>query len=105
MNETTRPAIVPTLSENILAGESSPGQRLVETPFAQWPGVSRTPQRYALSELSSGLVERSGGRATADALKKGASARMEAWMKEHARISKDSLNLSLPTLPLIAGAA
>jgi GntR family transcriptional regulator of vanillate catabolism len=43
--------------------------------------------------------------AIADALKKGESARVEALMKEHTHISKESLNLSLPSLHLIAGAA
>jgi GntR family transcriptional regulator of vanillate catabolism len=63
MNETTQQAIVQTLREKILAGELSPGQRLVEAQLAQWLGVSRTPLRYALSVLSSeGLLERSGAR-------------------------------------------
>ncbi|MFM0733099.1 GntR family transcriptional regulator [Paraburkholderia sediminicola] len=233
MNETTQHAIVQTLRERILAGELSPGQRLVEAQLAQWLGVSRTPLRYALSVLSSeGLLDRSGGRgyvvrrfsvrdvlnaidvrgvleglaarsvaesgvglalaaslddclregddifnkghlkkdddvryaemngrfhaliidaaqnmavsaalslndkipfvspstiafdesarerqfmmlsyahrqyhAIADALKKGEGARVEALMKEHTHISKESLNLSLPALHLIAGAA
>ncbi len=39
------------------------------------------------------------------ALIKGEGARVEALMKEHTHISKESLNLSLPTLHLIAGAA
>ena len=43
--------------------------------------------------------------AIADALKKGEGARVEALMKEHTHISKESLNLSLPSLHLIAGAA
>ncbi|MFM0415628.1 GntR family transcriptional regulator [Paraburkholderia aromaticivorans] len=43
--------------------------------------------------------------AIADALKKGEGARVEALMKEHTHISKESLNLSLPALQLIAGAA
>ncbi|MFL6687138.1 GntR family transcriptional regulator, partial [Paraburkholderia graminis] len=63
MNETTQQAIVQTLREKILAGELSPGQRLVEAQLAQWLGVSRTPLRYALSVLSSeGLLDRSGAR-------------------------------------------
>src|SRR5471032_414792 len=63
MNETTQQAIVQTLREKILAGELSPGQRLVEAQLAQWLGVSRTPLRYALSVLSSeGLLESSGAR-------------------------------------------
>ncbi|WP_025596930.1 GntR family transcriptional regulator [Burkholderia sp. WSM2230] len=63
MNETTQQAIVQTLREKILAGELSPGQRLVEAQIAQWLGVSRTPLRYALSVLSSeGLLDRSGAR-------------------------------------------
>ena len=63
MNETTQQTIVQTLREKILAGELSPGQRLVEAQLAQWLGVSRTPLRYALSVLSSeGLLDRSGGR-------------------------------------------
>lgn len=63
MNETTQQAIVQTLREKILAGELSPGQRLVEAQLAQQLGVSRTPLRYALSVLSSeGLLDRSGGR-------------------------------------------
>lgn len=63
MNETTQQAIVQTLRERILAGELSPGQRLVEAQLAQWLGVSRTPLRYALSVLSSeGLLDRSGAR-------------------------------------------
>lgn len=233
MNETTQQTIVQTLREKILAGELSPGQRLVEAQLAQWLGVSRTPLRYALSVLSSeGLLDRSGSRgyvvrrfsvrdvldaidvrgvleglaarsvaehgvnaalaasldeclaqgddifrhgqlqpgddaryaqingrfhalivaaaqnaavsaalslndkipfvspltvafdeaarerqfamlmyahrqhhAIADALKKGEGARVEALMKEHTHISKESLNLSLPSLHLIAGAA
>lgn len=233
MNETTQQAIVQTLREKILAGELSPGQRLVEAQLAQSLGVSRTPLRYALSVLSSeGLLDRSGARgyivrrfsvrdvlnaidvrgvleglaaravaesgvdvalaaalddclregddifrngnlqpgddvryaamngrfhsliiaaaqntavsaalslndkipfvspstiafdeaarerqfmmlmyahrqhhAIADALKKGEGARVEALMKEHTHISKESLNLSLPALHLIAGAA
>jgi hypothetical protein len=47
MNETTQQAIVQTLREKILAGELSPGQRLVEAQLAQWLGVSRTPLRLA----------------------------------------------------------
>ncbi|MDE1181926.1 GntR family transcriptional regulator [Paraburkholderia sp.] len=43
--------------------------------------------------------------AIADALLKGEGARVEALMKEHTHISKESLNLSLPALHLIAGAA
>jgi GntR family transcriptional regulator of vanillate catabolism len=39
------------------------------------------------------------------ALLNGEGARVEALMKEHTHISKESLNLSLPTLHLIAGAA
>lgn len=63
MNETTQQAIVQTLREKILAGELSPGQRLVEAQLAQWLGVSRTPLRYALSVLSAeGLLDRSGAR-------------------------------------------
>jgi GntR family transcriptional regulator of vanillate catabolism len=63
MNETTQQAIVQTLREKILAGELSPGQRLVEAQLAQRLGVSRTPLRYALSVLSSeGLLDRSGAR-------------------------------------------
>jgi GntR family transcriptional regulator, vanillate catabolism transcriptional regulator len=63
MNETTQQAIVQTLREKILAGELSPGQRLVEAQLAQQLGVSRTPLRYALSVLSSeGLLDRSGAR-------------------------------------------
>ncbi|MFM0223643.1 GntR family transcriptional regulator [Paraburkholderia dipogonis] len=55
--------MVQTLRDKILAGELSPGQRLVEAQLAQWLGVSRTPLRYALSVLSSeGLLDRSGGR-------------------------------------------
>ncbi|MBC8729862.1 GntR family transcriptional regulator [Paraburkholderia sp. UCT2] len=43
--------------------------------------------------------------AIVDALKKGEGARVDALMKEHTHISKESLNLSLPSLHLIAGAA
>jgi GntR family transcriptional regulator, vanillate catabolism transcriptional regulator len=43
--------------------------------------------------------------AIADALKKGEGARVDALMREHTHISKESLNLSLPALHLIAGAA
>jgi GntR family transcriptional regulator of vanillate catabolism len=41
--------------------------------------------------------------AIADALVNGEGARVEALMKEHTHISKESLNLSLPKLHLIAG--
>jgi GntR family transcriptional regulator of vanillate catabolism len=40
-----------------------------------------------------------------EALLERSGARVEALMKEHTHISKESLNLSLPALHLIAGAA
>jgi len=43
--------------------------------------------------------------AIVNALVNGEGARVDALMKEHTHISKESLNLSLPTLHLIAGAA
>ncbi|MFP4891834.1 GntR family transcriptional regulator [Paraburkholderia sp. EG304] len=43
--------------------------------------------------------------AIVDALKQREGARVDALMKEHTHISKESLNLSLPSLHLIAGAA
>lgn len=47
------------LREMILAGELTPGERLIEIPFAQRLGVSRTPLRLALGELEKeGLLER-----------------------------------------------
>jgi GntR family transcriptional regulator of vanillate catabolism len=47
------------LREMILAGELTPGERLLEIPFAQRLGGSRTPLRLALGELEKeGLVER-----------------------------------------------
>jgi GntR family transcriptional regulator, vanillate catabolism transcriptional regulator len=47
------------LREMILAGDLPPGERLLEIPFAQRLGVSRTPLRLALGELEKeGLLER-----------------------------------------------
>src|SRR5437660_12536922 len=47
------------LCEMILAGELTPGERLIEIPFAQRLGVSRAPLRLALGALAKeGLVER-----------------------------------------------
>src|SRR5919109_4360817 len=47
------------LRDMILAGELTPGERLIEIPFAQRLGVSRTPLRIALGELEKeGLLER-----------------------------------------------
>ena len=50
------------LKRAILSGELAPGQPLVETPLAEWCGVSRTPIREALTRLEQdGLVHHSDG--------------------------------------------
>jgi DNA-binding GntR family transcriptional regulator len=43
----------------ILSGELAPGQTLIETPIAEWCGVSRTPVREAFRRLEQdGLIHR-----------------------------------------------
>lgn len=47
------------LKNAILSGELAPGQTLVETPIAEWCGVSRTPIREAFRRLEQdGLIHR-----------------------------------------------
>ncbi|CAB3792081.1 hypothetical protein LMG28614_03441 [Paraburkholderia ultramafica] len=52
MNETTQQAIVQTLREKILAGELSPGQRLVEAQLAHCRH-SRSPSTKPRASASS----------------------------------------------------
>lgn len=51
--------VVSRLRDMVLSGELTAGERIVEIPFAERLGVSRTPLRLALMELEQeGLLER-----------------------------------------------
>lgn len=50
------------LKKAILSGELAPGQPMVETPLAEWCGVSRTPIREAFRRLEQdGLIHHKNG--------------------------------------------
>lgn len=58
--------VAKVITEGLLEGRFQPGERLVENELAELLGVSRSPIREALTELSnSGLVDRQPGRGAA----------------------------------------